>query len=65
MVRSRRDLPPVQHLKGVTMHPFASPSPVIVEWNREKQLHQLVTLSCVLLVMLSILAALIAHQINN
>ena len=47
------------------MHPFTSPSPVIVEWNRAKQIRQLVLASCVLLVMLAVLAAVIAHQINN
>jgi hypothetical protein len=47
------------------MHHFTSPSPVIVAWNRAKQVRQLVTLSCVLLVMLSILAAVITHQFNN
>ena len=49
----------------VIMHPFASPSPVITEWNREKQIRQLVTLSCVLLVILAVLAALIANLLNN
>ena len=40
-------------------------SDLITEWNRAKQLRQLVKLSCVLLVMLAVLAARIAHQINN
>lgn len=47
------------------MHPFTSPSPVIVDWNRAKQIRQLVIASCVLLVILSILAALIANLLNN
>jgi hypothetical protein len=47
------------------MHPFASPSPVIVEWNRAKQIRQLTLASCVLLAMLAILAALIANLLNN
>ena len=51
--------------KNLTMHPFYSPSPVIVEWNREKQMRQLVIASCVLLVMLAVLAALIANLLNN
>jgi hypothetical protein len=51
--------------KNLTMHPFASPSPVITEWNRARQMRQLVIASCVLLVMLAVLAAVIAHHINN
>ena len=51
--------------KNLTMRPFSSPSPVIVEWNRARQIRQLVIASCVLLVMLSVLAALIANLLNN
>lgn len=47
------------------MHPFNSPSPVIVAWNRSKQIHALILHIAILGAIIAILAARIAYLINN
>jgi len=41
------------------------PSPALVQYRNEKHLRQLVTLSCLFLALLAILAARLAYLANN
>lgn len=47
------------------MHPFTSPSPVIVAWNRSKQIHALILHIAILGAIIAILAGRVSYLLNN